>query len=975
MVVRLLRSVLALSFALVVASCSSGGHSIMLEVTAEADIREVSVTVVSIDQLSTSDRLTRVVDRTRASLFADPLRLVISVRGGGMHIVHVEARDVMNRRLVGLRCYDVSSDVRDHVHLVALTTVTDADQDGYPADPTDACFDVDESGRPRACTFGACPQRREGSSWDGYDCNDTPGSGESISPIAIEICGDGRDQNCRADGMSRDEACADFDGDGYLGCGAVTTCDGGRCPCDCAPRDPSTHPGAPDPCGDALDQDCDGADDLCDADCDGFVAGAIVAADCNDSNPNVRPGRRWDTPENEVLGDGDRLARNCARPSAAIQVEDCSSPDDDDCNGRINDGCSGGVGYDDDGAAACVRGVTTDCDLNDCNSLVRPGARSQCGNDIDESTGQFGPDDCPADDADGDGDRPISLGGRDCNDAIPWINGIGAVDRCPVRAGVETGGIRPDPAFAENCGELRSDCATVTDGDGDGYPPGAGGDCDDGNPLIHPAAFEICDPAGVDEDCDGLHNEFDGRTATNLLGTVTSDRVCVLDVGATTSRWREAVYASDLDHCGGCGIATNRNEGEGCCGGNVTPINVATSCGSCGHSCGGNAHCTLPPGGSYPGYVCECDANRLDCDGPAPHRTPDGGNGCEVDALTDVRNCGGCGNVCSVANGTPACVNGRCVVQTCSPGFANCDDNYENGCELSIATTPTSCGTCSDATAASSACGACRFDCGTVDGPLTSAMWGCSSGTCNIVGCSPDSTGPLGNCDTQTGNGCETQLYGSVSRCGGCGVTCGSDIPSANVATWVCPSGSCNIQACSPNFDDCNRAPNDGCEASLLQTNRCGSCNNRCMGMNANWSCPSGTCAVTSCAAGFGNCNGSSTDGCETALSVIGNCGVCGETCSTVVNATATCQANACDHGACTAGFGDCDGNRANGCESGLDQVGRCGACNVNCNMRVDHATPICSSGSCDYMGACMSGWFDCDGNRANGCERNTACT
>lgn len=48
------------------------------------------------------------------------------------------------------------------------------------------------------------------------------------------------------------------------------------------------------------------------------------------------------------------------------------------------------------------------------------------------------------------------------------------------------------------------DMATCDDQDGDGYGEGAaciGPDCDDTDPLINPAAFEICDT--VDNDCDG----------------------------------------------------------------------------------------------------------------------------------------------------------------------------------------------------------------------------------------------------------------------------------------------------------------------------------------------------------------------------------------------------------------------------------------------------------------------------------------
>ena len=84
---------------------------------------------------------------------------------------------------------------------------------------------------------------------DGYradvDCDD---GDASVHPGAPEVCGDGVDQDC--DGQ--DEACVtDADGDGY------------QPPADCDDGDASVHPGAPEICGDGVDQDCDGADDRC----------------------------------------------------------------------------------------------------------------------------------------------------------------------------------------------------------------------------------------------------------------------------------------------------------------------------------------------------------------------------------------------------------------------------------------------------------------------------------------------------------------------------------------------------------------------------------------------------------------------------------------------------------------------------------------------------------------------------------------
>ncbi|MBI5741859.1 MAG: hypothetical protein HZA16_14240, partial [Nitrospirae bacterium] len=57
-------------------------------------------------------------------------------------------------------------------------------------------------------------------------------------------------------------------------------------------------------------------------------------------------------------------------------------------------------------------------------------------------------------------------------------------------------------------------------------------------------------------------------------------------------------------------------------------------------------------------------------------------NGCEVDIKADVNNCGNCGASCAlVPNATEACVGGACAIGSCNSGYADCNGQYNDGCE------------------------------------------------------------------------------------------------------------------------------------------------------------------------------------------------------------------------------------------------------------------------------------------------------
>jgi hypothetical protein len=125
-------------------------------------------------------------------------------------------------------------------------------------------------------------------------------------------------------------------------------------------------------------------------------------------------------------------------------------------------------------------------------------------------------------------------------------------------------------------------------------------------------------------------------------------------------------------------------------------------------------------------------------------------------------------------------------------------------------------------------------------------------------------------------------------------------------------------------------------------------------------------CYTITCAPDFADCNGNGADGCETNLvTSAASCGACGNACN-VANAAPACVGGACQVASCNLGFGDCDGSAANGCETLLTTTADCGGCGVPCARA--HGSASCATGTCALTG-CSAGFFDCDGNPANGCE------
>jgi hypothetical protein len=172
----------------------------------------------------------------------------------------------------------------------------------------------------------------------------------------------------------------------------------------------------------------------------------------------------------------------------------------------------------------------------------------------------------------------------------------------------------------------------------------------------------------------------------------------------------EANLNADAANCGACGRACGGAQvclagscvercpsGQTSCGGACTSTAFDPNhCGACGRACPivpntlrACASGVCVPGVCAPGFA-DCNRNAVD--------------GCEVAVGTDPTNCGACGNVCNVANGTSVCRDGACGFGACNAGFASCDGNDANGCETNLQTASAHCGACGNACSGGQIC-------------------------------------------------------------------------------------------------------------------------------------------------------------------------------------------------------------------------------------------------------------------------------
>jgi len=456
--------------------------------------------------------------------------------------------------------------------------------------------------------------------------------------------------------------------------------------------------------------------------------------------------------------------------------------------------------------------------------------------------------------------------------------------------------------------------------------------------------------------CNASTKNCDGKTSngceTNLKASEANCGACGNNCGSKFAHVKAVACKGGSCTWTGCDAGWANCDGQNKDGCETHVAVDKKNCGSCGHSCGGQFPHVKSV--SCQGGKCSwsgCDVGWGDCDGkPA--------TGCETNLSNDVSDCGACGVDCkAVVNNAsgPSCAGGACGYASCKEGFADCDGVPKNGCEASLASDVAN-------------CGACAKGCEGVFAHVSKAM--CEGGACTWAGCAAG----WGNCDGSFKTACETDLTATVEHCGTCGNSC---VGLANTQGATCAAGACTWAGCDVGFADCDGDPKSGCETTpATDIANCGGCGNACAKAIAHATglfCEGGKCGYTACEAGFEDCDANPSNGCETDIgSDAEHCGSCAHVCSPgLANVAApACKASVCAYTTCLDGYGDCDGDPTNGCETNLStDPAHCGACGKGCAGQFSHvALAFCGGGVCGWKG-CQPGWGDCDGVEANGCE------
>jgi hypothetical protein len=302
-------------------------------------------------------------------------------------------------------------------------------------------------------------------------------------------------------------------------------------------------------CSDGADNDSDGDYDCYDSDCSGHLD--CTGGDDDDSSTGDDDD---DTSPTDLDGDGFEFPEDCddGNPWVNPDAPEVCNDRDDNCNGLVDDGIADADG---DSFNQC-----DDCD--DSNAAINPDAEEICDGEDSDCNGLVFGDEL---DIDGDGmlgcdcDENLTGPNCDCDDTDPTVQ-PGATEECdPVDDDCDGDLLE---SFADEDSNGIPDCVEQ-DLDFDGYQWLT--DCDDENAAVYPGAPEECN--GIDDDCNGYADNDDfGEVDADMDGFLSCN-----DCDDTDAAFNAAAIESDCTdnndyNCdGSVGHADNDNDGVEAC--------------------------------------------------------------------------------------------------------------------------------------------------------------------------------------------------------------------------------------------------------------------------------------------------------------------------------------------------------------------------------------------------------------------------
>jgi hypothetical protein len=229
--------------------------------------------------------------------------------------------------------------------------------------------------------------------------------------------------------------------------------------------------------------------------------------------------------------------------------------------------------------------------------------------------------------------------------------------------------------------------------------------------------------------------------------------------------------------------------------------------------------------------VSGCAPDLVSCGGHCVSPT-DSAHGCGMGDCTP----------CTLPHAVAKCA-GACAIESCEPGFADCNHDPTDGCESDLSSPAT--------------CASCDVACGP---PNT---------LCTPTGCAAACTPPETLCTDRCVN-----LLTDARHCGDCSASCNKvTLPAGSPQATVfatCSGGACNCacKATSPNGD--NYCADTGHDFA-----NCSACGQSCPAVTNGFSdCRVSTCE-SSCQPGWTLCG----NACVTTQTDAANCGTCGHSC------------------------------------------------------------------------------------------------